>query len=491
MSREDIVKLISKQISENKEYSTKCGSISIKDKLGEGANSIVYSAELKKNKVAIKILLEYDSTTDKYKRFIDEYILMQFQKSDSFISLYHLDTILFYNYSFPIIIMEYVETNLKNYLAINPITSYEMFNWIFQQLLNLLEELDKSKIIHRDLKPENILVKNKRLILIDFGIASFNDAFEKNVFTKAGDKLGNFMYSAPEIHDKGVVPHTRMDIFSVGQIIHWIITGKTCNGIGLPLIKYSNYLVDYEMIIRKMLSTDCVKRYQSIYEIKEEIKNIKLMKNTNNQIEKKYKNLNNFNNAIIRFKPGKRGYNLYTESEDFSNLFDSLNNIIDSSELWYQYKNGDNPIRDCFTKIENFSNGWLMDNIEIDINSIWINNSTNVHDNFILLILNEVKPLSINGSYTYDFGVINGKYISIEEVDDGYMLDEQGNSVEISGLAVKRMRFEGIKYVFLSTNANKIFVKNREDLYDIYEKLNEDKIDETFSIIEKLPRSIY
>lgn len=82
-------------------------------------------------------------------------------------------------------------------------------------------------VLHRDIKPSNILLDDNYSPKIgDFGLAS---ALENQV--QEGDQIfGTPGYTAPEVIDP---PHTfdqRADIFSVGVMLHELLTGNTPNG---------------------------------------------------------------------------------------------------------------------------------------------------------------------------------------------------------------------------------------------------------------------
>lgn len=74
-------------------------------------------------------------------------------------------------------ILEFMEGRVFHELLRNGITFtradiYE----ICEQLLGLLEILHSKNILHRDIRPPNVIVKNNReLVLIDFGLARFED----------------------------------------------------------------------------------------------------------------------------------------------------------------------------------------------------------------------------------------------------------------------------------------------------------------------------
>ena len=123
------------------------------------------------------------------------------------------------------------EKTLKDIINENEMT-FEIFENIFRNLLNIINVIHKCKIIHRDLKPENIFYFNKKLVLGDFDISKFNDIEHIKLHeTKKGERLANYQFSAPEQSTMQFDEiDERADLFALGQILYWIITKITLRG---------------------------------------------------------------------------------------------------------------------------------------------------------------------------------------------------------------------------------------------------------------------
>ncbi|NLY12444.1 MAG: protein kinase [Gammaproteobacteria bacterium] len=93
---------------------------------------------------------------------------------------------------------------------------------ILQYLCRAVEKLHKCRLLHRDLKPDNVLLRNKRnphagLMLIDLGLGSQD---------RVGVEEGTFGYQAPEQSgNREFQLNEAVDIFAVGQIGWWLLTG--------------------------------------------------------------------------------------------------------------------------------------------------------------------------------------------------------------------------------------------------------------------------
>jgi eukaryotic-like serine/threonine-protein kinase len=80
------------------------------------------------------------------------------------------------------------------------------------------------EVIHRDIKPANVLLVDHGEVKVgDFGIAKA--AFATSDITATGAILGTVTYLSPE-QVKGEEPDARSDIYSVGILLHELLTGK-------------------------------------------------------------------------------------------------------------------------------------------------------------------------------------------------------------------------------------------------------------------------
>lgn len=100
---------------------------------------------------------------------------------------------------------------------------------ICERVLDCLASCHAIKVIHRDLKPANIFITNENEIkVLDFGVAQMRDATAER--TATGTALGTPAYMSPE-QAMGLVDQLdgRADLFSVGAMMHALITGHRIN----------------------------------------------------------------------------------------------------------------------------------------------------------------------------------------------------------------------------------------------------------------------
>ncbi len=97
---------------------------------------------------------------------------------------------------------------------------------IADRVLDCLVACHAAGVIHRDLKPPNIFITKEGVVkVLDFGVAQVRSAAGE--FTATGTALGTPYYMSPE-QAMGLVDQLdgRTDIFSVGAIMHALVTGK-------------------------------------------------------------------------------------------------------------------------------------------------------------------------------------------------------------------------------------------------------------------------
>ena len=116
------------------------------------------------------------------------------------------------------IVMELAETSIDSLM--NELSNSESFEFIKQICTGLDYLHNEKKVIHRDLKPQNILVLKGKIKICDFGIAKV----KLNDNTMLSRMVGTPAYMAPELMNEEDNIDCKVDIWSLGIIIHQMMT---------------------------------------------------------------------------------------------------------------------------------------------------------------------------------------------------------------------------------------------------------------------------
>ena len=104
---------------------------------------------------------------------------------------------------------------------------------LLRQACDSLAEAHERGLVHRDIKPANMFVcklgtEYDRLKVLDFGLVSIQSELDSEVtrLTAQGVITGTPAFIAPEMVSGDVVPDPRVDVYSLGCVAYWMLTGK-------------------------------------------------------------------------------------------------------------------------------------------------------------------------------------------------------------------------------------------------------------------------
>ncbi|MCP9211445.1 serine/threonine-protein kinase [Streptomyces sp. NEAU-Y11] len=97
---------------------------------------------------------------------------------------------------------------------------------LVEALAKGLTEGHRAGWIHRDIKPANVLLLHDRWVVADWGLVRRPRGETSTAGPLTGAGIGTEGFAAPELSEDGHDIAPASDIYSIGQLIGWILTGK-------------------------------------------------------------------------------------------------------------------------------------------------------------------------------------------------------------------------------------------------------------------------
>ena len=255
----------------------------ILEKIGEGGMGVVYKAEDTKLKriVALKFLpQEWTRNPEVKERFLREAQAAAALDHPNICTVYEINE----SEEQTFISMAYIKgQTLKDNLEFGPLEIQDA-QGIILQVAQGLHEAHQNGIVHRDIKPGNIMLTDKgQAKITDFGLAKLEWGAD---ITKTITIMGTVAYMSPE-QARGDHVDLRSDIWSLGVLFYEMLTGQ------LPFSRDTYQTAIYailhedpeplassrsdvpeihEMVIHKALQKDPHKRYQSLEDFIQDLK---------------------------------------------------------------------------------------------------------------------------------------------------------------------------------------------------------------------------
>jgi tetratricopeptide (TPR) repeat protein len=140
-----------------------------------------------------------------------------------------------------------------------------------RDVADALDYAHRQGVVHRDIKPENILLQDGHALVADFGIARAISAARggSRRVTASGVAVGTPDYMSPEQERGEEQVDGRSDIYSLGLVLHEMLTGRTPET-GVP-VTLSNLPAgvppDVRAALRRSLAPRAAERYQTAGEM--------------------------------------------------------------------------------------------------------------------------------------------------------------------------------------------------------------------------------
>ncbi|HEX5445441.1 MAG TPA: serine/threonine-protein kinase [Pirellulales bacterium] len=203
------------------------GKYKLLDHLGTGGMSAVYLAEHihMQRRVAIKVLPQARVHDSSYlARFYREARAAAALDHPNVVRAYDVDNQNDTHY----LVMEFVEgRDLHRLVRREGVLGYQQAADYIRQAADGLAHAHRMGLIHRDIKPANLLIDSQGVLkVLDLGLARFTDEKQASL-TVAHDEnvLGTADYLAPEQAVNSHTVDSRVDIYSLGCTLYFVLTG--------------------------------------------------------------------------------------------------------------------------------------------------------------------------------------------------------------------------------------------------------------------------
>ena len=203
------------------------GRYEIVEELGRGAMGAVYKARDPQigRTVAIKVVL----TANLNDAELNEYKQRFYREAQAAGQMSHPNIVTIHDIAedaggHPFLVMEFIEGTTLDRLLFPGSERLSLIHSldIAIQVASALDYAHARGVIHRDIKPANILITNDgRAKLTDFGIAKLAGS----QLTQVGQVMGTPAFMSPE-QFTGAAVDARTDIFSLGAVLYWVLTGE-------------------------------------------------------------------------------------------------------------------------------------------------------------------------------------------------------------------------------------------------------------------------
>ncbi len=426
IATDDLRKLVLKYARDVTVLHTDLGEIKIAGKaLGQSANAVVLPVDLDRPAAAKVLLEDVSAKSKRYERFRREYQrLISLPPHPGIVQLYHFDVLNFEGNWLPAIFMERCERSLARREQV--VRKCEEIQALLLAVCASLQHVHDHGIVHRDVKPDNILVRaDGSLALADFGIAWFDPAlYEGERLTDKQDRLANFRFSAPEQFDSRVTPTPSLDIYALGQVVYWLVTGEVIRGTDhRPLAGLDSSYAVLDDPISQMVRQNPGDRPQSCAAVIESVRPKPRPPSDSERASDIVDYLACFEDKLRAAVPGRYGVVPTNDSADMDRILGLLAQECQACDLWWTRGNRDLPVE----RMEKTGEIWLIGSWELRITDLWIGRLPGDIDRCFVLLRSDPMPsfgLAAPHPVEEAAGLFKGEYIPYSHYLDGYTIKD-------------------------------------------------------------------
>ena len=193
----------------------------------------------------------------------------------------------------PFLVMDYVPgTRLDDYITSRGPIHWQSALRITRQILNALQYAHDAHFIHNRLNPQHIIIsRGNNVRILHFGIEHIANGESYKMPQRLMEEAAQ-VYSAPEHYADDSPGHFTSDIYSLGLIVHELLTGKhpleesslSFNGYSPYITNHTKYLEaidprppkDFTEIVISALSRNPIHRPQSAEMMLDQLKEIEV-----------------------------------------------------------------------------------------------------------------------------------------------------------------------------------------------------------------------
>jgi len=226
-----VYSLLFRNLQRRIEQAEKLGQYTLEEKLGEGGMGTVYRARhaMLARPTAIKLLRSGETTPQLLARFEREVQLTSQLTNPNTIAIYDYgrspDGVFYYA-------MEFLEgITLDTLIEIDGPQPAGRVIHILRQVAGSLAEAHDIGLIHRDIKPANIMILERGGVsdvvkVLDFGLVREIHQAPDDMLTAVNTIPGTPHFLAPESIESPDAVNARADIYAVGAVAYYLITGS-------------------------------------------------------------------------------------------------------------------------------------------------------------------------------------------------------------------------------------------------------------------------
>ncbi|WP_416961839.1 serine/threonine-protein kinase [Streptomyces sp. Agncl-13] len=146
-------------------------------------------------------------------------------------------------------------------------------------LLNLADALEvahQQNLIHRDISPANILAlpgqntSGLRWVVADWGMVRRPPEAGKSPLTRTGQRMGTPGFDAPELSDDPRKATAAVDVYSLGRVAAWFLTGKMPQT-GRSLLPDAADVLHWRQFVLGCTQEEVVARLPNMSELRREL----------------------------------------------------------------------------------------------------------------------------------------------------------------------------------------------------------------------------